>query len=62
MPANDLLFWPVGIRDGFVMNSVLADRIFGWFLHGCFADSIRRTEVRPISRRRAISALLIPAR
>jgi len=33
----------------------------GWFLHGCLAASIRRTEVRPISRRRAISALLTPA-
>src|SRR2546428_324903 len=61
MPSHDLLFRPIGVRDGFVVDSVLSDGIFLGFLHD-FAPRIRRTDVRPIRNRRAISDLLTPAR
>ena len=61
MPAHDLLFWPIGVGDGFVVNAVLPDGISLGSLHD-FSLRIRRTEVRPICTRRAISDLLTPAR
>src|SRR5204863_434273 len=50
MPSHDLLFRPIGVRDGFVVDSVLSDGIFLGFLHD-FAPRIRRTDVRPIRNR-----------
>ncbi len=61
MPPRDLLFRPVGVRDGFIVNSVLADQVFGWLVYGCASDSMRQTEVCPIFSPRAIPALLTPA-
>ena len=61
MPSHDLLFRPIGVGDGFVVDAVLSDRVSFGSLHD-FAPRIRRTEVRPICRRRAISDLLTPAR
>ena len=61
IPAHRLLFRPVGVHDGLVVDAVFPDRIFLRFFHS-FASRIRRTEVRPIRNRRAISALLTPAR
>src|ERR1039458_3542197 len=60
VPSHGLLFRPICVRDGFVVNSVLSDRVFVGLFHG-FAFRIRRTEVRPIRSRRAISALRTPA-
>src|ERR1700691_5885928 len=60
IPAHRLLFRPVSVHDGLVVDAVFPDRVFLRFFHG-FAARIRRTEVRPISSRRAISALLTPA-
>ena len=48
-------------RDGFVVNMILPDRVSLGSLHD-FAPRIRRTEVRPICTRRAISDWLTPAR
>src|SRR5437764_1231060 len=59
IPAQGLLFRS-GIDDSFVVNSVFADRVFSGFLHR-FGPRTRRTEVRPICGRRAISDLLTPA-
>src|SRR5271170_6957461 len=61
IPAHRLLFRPVGVHDGLVVDAVFPDRVLLRFLHG-LASRIRRTEVRPICNRRAISALLTPAR
>ena len=61
MPSHDLLFWPIGIGDDFVMDAVLSVRVSAGSLHD-FTPRIRRTEVRPIRTRRAISDLLTPAR
>src|ERR1700683_5587199 len=41
------------------MDAVFADRVFGQLSHH-FTSRIRRTDVRPMSNRRAISALLTP--
>ena len=61
MPSPDLLFRPIGVGDGFVVDAVFPLRISLGSFHD-FAPRIRRTEVRPICTRRAISDLLIPAR
>ena len=61
IPAHRLLFRRVGVHDGLVVDAVFPDRVFLRFFHG-FAARIRRTEVRPICNRRAISDLLTPAR
>src|SRR4029434_74498 len=61
MPTHHLLFRPIGVGDGFVVDPVLPDRVSLGSLHD-FAPRIRRTEVRPICTRRAISDLLTPAR
>ena len=61
IPAHGLLFRPIGVHDGLVVDAVFPDRVFLRFFHD-FAARMRRTEVRPIPRRRAISALLTPAR
>jgi hypothetical protein len=45
MPSHGLLFRPIGVRDGFVVDAVLPVRVFLAFLHD-FAPRIRRTEVR----------------
>ena len=61
MPSHDLLFGPIGVGDGFVVNAILPNRISLGSLHD-FCPRIRRTEVRPICTRRAISDLLTPVR
>src|ERR1700730_4046783 len=61
MPPHDQFFRSISVRDGVVVDSTFPDRVLLWLLHD-FASRIRRTEVRPISNRRAISALLMPAR
>ncbi len=48
---------PVRIDDSFVEDALFPNRIFGRLFHR-FTVSMRRTDVRPISSRRAISALL----
>src|SRR5438477_10034865 len=58
IPAQGLLFRS-GIDDSFVVDSVFPDRVFSGFLHR-FGPRMRRTEVRPICSRRAISDLLTP--
>src|SRR3954454_11226915 len=60
IPAHRLLFW-TSIDDRFVVNAVFPQRISLGFSHD-FAPRMRRTEVRPICRHRAISDLLMPAR
>ena len=45
MPAHDLLFRPVGVGDGFVVNAVLPDGISFGSLHDS-SLRILRTEVR----------------
>src|SRR5581483_12012275 len=60
IPTRGLLIW-TGIDDGFVVDTVFPDRVFSGFLHR-FGSRTRRTEVRPICSRRAISDLLTPAR
>jgi len=45
MPTHDLLFRPVGVNDRLITNSVLADLIFGGFLHGLLLTSMQRTAV-----------------
>src|SRR5215471_20267019 len=60
VPAQCLLF-RAGIDDGFVVDAVFPDRVSLGPLHS-FAPKIRRTDVRPIRTRRAISDLLTPAR
>jgi hypothetical protein len=59
--AYRLLFRPVGIHDGFLMDPVLPNRISAGLLHRA-VPRMRRTEVRPTLRRRTISALLTPDR
>src|SRR4051794_39278536 len=58
IPAHCLLF-RTSIDDRFVLDAVFPHRISPF--HD-FAVRMRRTEVRPICRRRAISDLLMPAR
>jgi len=60
IPAQGLLFRS-SIDDSFVVDSVFADRVFAGFF-SLLRPQKRRTEVRPISSRRAISDLLTPAR
>lgn len=60
LPAQGLLFRS-GIVDRFVVDAVFPNRVFSGFLHP-FGTRTRRTEVRPICSRRAISDLLAPAR
>jgi hypothetical protein len=60
IPAHGLLF-RTGIDDRFVMDAVFPHKISLGSFHD-FAPRIRRTEVRPICTRRAISDLLTPAR
>ena len=60
VPAHCLLF-RTGINDRFALDAVSPDRISLGPIHN-FASRIRRTEVRPICTRRAISDLLTPAR
>jgi hypothetical protein len=60
IPAQGLLVWS-GIDNGFVVDSVLPNEISLASVHD-FAARIRRTEVRPICNRRAISDWLTPAR
>jgi hypothetical protein len=50
-----------GIDDGLIVDAVFPHRISWGVFHG-FAPKIRRTEVCPICRCRAISDLLMPAR
>ncbi len=61
IPTHRFLFRSVSVHDGFVVDTVFSDLVFGRFSHR-FASRIRRTEVRPMSNRRAISALLTPVR
>ena len=60
IPAHCLLI-RTGIDDSLVVNAVLPHRVSLGSFHD-FAPRIRRTEVRPIWTRRAISDLLTPAR
>src|SRR6185369_11644816 len=60
IPAHYLLI-RTGIDDSLVVNAVLPLRVSLGPFHD-FAPRIRRTEVRPICTRRAISDLLTPAR
>ena len=60
IPAHCLLI-RTGIDDSLVVNAVLPHRVSLGSFHD-FAPRIRRTEVRPICTRRAISDLLTPAR
>src|SRR3954454_8516313 len=61
VPAHRFLFRSVGIHNRFFVYAIFTNRIFGGLLHR-LASSIRRTDVRPMCSRRAISALLTPAR
>ena len=61
LPAQGLLLRAIRIHDGFVLDAILANRIFFEFLHR-FAARMRRTEARPIFNCRAMAALLVPAR
>ena len=58
IPAHRLLFRPVGVHDGLVMDAIFPDRVFLQFFHG-FAFRMRRSDVRPICNRREISDLLM---
>lgn len=49
IPAHRLLFWPVSVHDGLVVDAVFPDRILLRFFHG-FAARMRHTEVRPRCR------------
>jgi hypothetical protein len=51
------LFIRPGIDDRFAVDAVFPDRVFSGSVHR-FGPRTRRTEVRPISSRRAISDLL----
>jgi hypothetical protein len=59
IPAQDLPFRS-GIDDSFVVDSVFPNRVLLGFLHR-LGPRTRRTEVRPICSRRAISDLLTPS-
>ena len=61
IPTHRFLFRSVSVHDGFVVDTIFSDLVFGRFSHR-IASRIRRTEVRPMSNRRAISALLTPVR
>src|SRR5262249_50706067 len=58
IPAH-CLFIRTGIDDSFVVDAIFPDRISLGSSHD-FAPRMRRTAVRPICRRRAISDLLMP--
>src|SRR5271157_3329112 len=68
IPTHGPLFRPISIHHSLVFDALLPDGIFLGFRHREAAQGrilsrrMRRTEVRPTWRRRAISALLIPWR
>src|ERR1700722_8909082 len=65
VPTHGLLLRAISIHHNLIVDSLLPHRVPFEFCHCsyfCLAARIRRTEVRPMFRRRAISDLLMPAR
>jgi hypothetical protein len=57
IPTHRFLFRSVSVHDGFVMDAVFADRVFGSLSHR-LASRIRRTEVRAVRIRTIIVSLV----